>query len=142
MSTRDDIDGMSGVERQRLIEGEYRSDPIGYVRKLAHKLDTSDRDAQRVKLLQQRADLERLYTENMEFHNFVDQRAAEISVHPATIVIDLIRSGFAPLVLAMAEATSRALQAAQAHMATAPQRQDWLHDLIVQAKKDQEAGKK
>jgi hypothetical protein len=138
MSARDDIDGESAEARAQRLHGEYRSDPIGYVRKMMRRVDTSDRDVQRVKLLQQRADLERLYTESVEFHNFVDQRAAEIDAHPATIIIDLIRSGFAPLVLALGEAASQAIQAAQAHMATAPQRPDWMREMILNIKGDME----
>lgn len=155
MSALDEIDGESAEARAQRLHGEYRSDPAGYVRKLAQDIDTSRRDAQRTNLREQRDRLVRLYHDDPTFHAYIlNMGATRPSAEPTEVIYDLLRSGFAPLVLAMGAATADAQQrlvealkvqriemVIPADYVKSERAPEWMRQLITDAKNDMEAQK-
>lgn len=152
MSAHDEIDGMSGTDRERLLRGEWQSDPAGYVRKLARGIDPRDRDDRRAEIRSERDRLVQLYQDDVIFRTHVLALTVNrADAEPTGVIYDLLRSGFASLVLALAESVEAqrqaTLQARQvqrielalpADYATSERSPNWLREMVLEAKRDQE----
>lgn len=115
-------------------------------------LQHAHRAQRETELSKLRERLVQLYQDDPAFKASILAMAVNrVDADPIGVIYDLLRSGFAPLVLAMAEAveaqrqatlqalhTQRIEMVVPADYAKSERAPDWLHDLIVQAKKDQE----